>query len=203
MRSKRSKALTAAGSLMIAAAAALALFNHMTDIGSRKRAQDISDRIKTEIVSNSRDSIIYQIPPADESDDLTNEPSLNLDGIEWLGLLEIPSLGIELPVSCECSYDYMKSGLCRYDGTVLGGDMIVCGHNYKSFLENLSDIQEGDAVYFTDCSGRTYEYAVSEVNLIGGWERDKLFDDSDDWQLTLFTCNYSGYSRYVVRCVAV
>ncbi len=203
MSSKRSKALTVAGSLMIAAAAALALFNHVQDVESGKRAKDISERIKSEIVSNAQDEVIYQIPTEAEAEEFAEAPGLDLDGIEWIGLLEIPSLEIELPVSRDCNYDYMKSGLCRYSGNAARGDMIVCGHNYKSFLQNLSDISEGDEVYFTDCSGRTYKYEVSEVQLIGGWDRDELFDDADDWQLTVFTCNYSGYSRFVVRCVAV
>lgn len=188
---------------MIAAAAALALYNHSNDIESGKRAKDITEKIKAEIVANSDGEVINDVPSDENAAESEDAAVLDLGGVEWIGLLEIPSLGVELPVSRDCNYKYMKSGLCRYSGNAAEGDMIVCGHNYRSFLQNLSDISEGDEVYFTDCSGRVYEYKVTQMQLIGGDRRDKLYEDQDDWQLTVFTCNYSGYSRYVVRCAAV
>ncbi len=182
---------------MIAAAAALSVYNHETAVQSKKRADHITEQIKTQIETRTEDEPTLDLPvPYPQQE----EVSLTVSDSEWIGILAIPSIGAELPVSRECSYELMKSGLCRYSGSVNGEDMIVCGHNYRGYLDKLSQVREGDEVVFTDCRGVVHKYAVTQVSLIGGRQRSKLFENPDDWQLTVFTCNYSGYSRYVVRC---
>ena len=59
----------------------------------------------------------------------------------------------------------------------------------------------GDAVEFCDVSGKTYLYEVVKTEILKSSQLDELTGPSFD--LTLFTCTFTGESRYVVRCERV
>ena len=48
--------------------------------------------------------------------------------------------------------------------------------------------------------GMTYTYTVSEIELVNGYDVEQM-KQNDGWDLTLFTCNYSGRQRITLRCV--
>lgn len=55
---------------------------------------------------------------------------------------------------------------------------------------------------FTDVYGREFNYTVTNSELLSGWDSPSLIKGGgSDWDLTLFTCTWSGYSRVTVRLV--
>ena len=92
--------------------------------------------------------------------------------------------------------------LCQYSGDVRHSDLIICGHDYTSYLIDLDQLTAGDEIIFTEVNGRKHSYTVGWFELLGGLEGEKLDDKSEDWDLTVFTCTWSGYSRVVMRCQA-
>ena len=58
----------------------------------------------------------------------------------------------------------------------------------------------GDEVIFTSLNGRQHRYKVAWQELIGGYDTNTMLSCSEDWDLTLFTCTWSGYSRVTLRC---
>ena len=56
----------------------------------------------------------------------------------------------------------------------------------------------GDPVYFTDMDGVTTAYEVAEVDTLSATAVEEMTGSGFD--LTLFTCNYSGQARVTVRC---
>lgn len=120
-----------------------------------------------------------------------------VSGYESVGVLKIPSLGVELPVLDNWDYDRLKLAPCRYTGTAAGGDLILMGHNYRSHFKPLYQVAPGAEVEFTDVNGVRYSYVVDRIDTIRGSEVEKL---PADYELSLFTCTPGGQSRLVVRC---
>ena len=84
-------------------------------------------------------------------------PVVMVDGVAYIGVLEIPALELTLPVTGEWSYDRLKIALCRYAGSAYLDNLAIMGHNYPAFFKNLGDLRPGDLLFFWN-SGRTRIY---------------------------------------------
>lgn len=136
--------------------------------------------------------------PSDPEPGAVPMASRTLSGYDLVGILRVPSVGVELPVLGQWSYSLLNVAPCRYSGSVETGDLIILGHNYKSHLQPLERVAVGDSVEFTDVNGVTHRYVAAAVDVIRGSDSDKL---ASDCPLTVFTCTYDGQHRIVVRCV--
>ncbi len=126
-------------------------------------------------------------------------PVRKADGEDYVGILSISALGLELPVMDEWSYPKLKKVPCRYAGSILTGDLILMAHNYESHFGNLKRLELGDEVLFEDMAGDSFSYQVTAVEALGSGDRAELW--AGEWDLTLFTCTPGGASRVVVRCI--
>ena len=125
-------------------------------------------------------------------------PEQEIDGIPYIGVLEIPALALELPVVSRWSKANARVAPCRYKGSVYVNDMIICAHNYQSHFGGLSSLSVGDSVLFTDMEGNLFRYQIMAFEVMDGTDIEQM--ESGDWDLTLFTCTYGGKSRLTVRC---
>lgn len=121
-----------------------------------------------------------------------------INGIAYVGILEIPNLGLELPVASTWSKPNAKVAPCRYKGSVYLDDMIICAHNFRNHFGRLSTLSVGDAVSFTDMEGNSFSYQVMEFEVLNGTAIEQM--ESGEWDLTLFTCTAGGKARFTVRC---
>ena len=121
-----------------------------------------------------------------------------IDGYNYIGYLTIPKLNLELPVMADWSYARLKKAPCRYSGLHYGDDMVIAAHNYKRHFGNISQLQPGDIVVFTDMQGLQLVYTVGLVETLAPNEIDRMVNSG--WDLTLFTCTYGGANRVTVRC---
>lgn len=125
-------------------------------------------------------------------------PEQNIDGIGYIGVLEIPALQLELPVASQWHETTAQKAPCRYVGSAYTKDLIICAHNYRSHFGNLSDLPVGTSVFLTDTEGNCFEYWVEDFEIMDGTAIDQM--KQGDWDLTLFTCTLGGRSRFAVRC---
>lgn len=182
---------------MLLAAVCLGVKNFFFDYQAKIASEEIIQDLKEQINDSSggtRNTSVY-LP-----ENLNKETNLLVDDQYYCGILEIPTIDIELPVSADYSYAQMSETLCRYTGNLADRNMIICGHNCKSFFGDLNEVNEGDDVVFVDCTGVSYTYVVTEIQIVGGYEVRKLVEGGTDWDLTVFTCTYGGSSRLVLRC---
>lgn len=130
-------------------------------------------------------------------------PVSDIDGQDYIGLLDIPTLDLSLPVISEWSYPHLKIAPCRYSGSVYLDDIVICAHNYSSHFGNLKKLRIGDELTFTDMDGDTFSYEVTELTTLPSTaiEEMKTKTPGDDWDMTLFTCTIGGKSRLAVRCI--
>lgn len=138
--------------------------------------------------------------PLETTNDMDLVRSADLE-TGYMAVIELPTLGITLPVNEEWSEDASHISPCRYQGNLKTKDLIIAGHNYGSHFGYLHDLQLGDPIIITDASQKKYEYQVSKKETIPGTSIDKM--QKGEWDLTLFTCDYMGTSRITIRCQLV
>lgn len=126
-------------------------------------------------------------------------PVTTIDGIGYVGVLDIPALGLTFPVCGEWTMPNLKLAPCRYAGTPYLGNMVICGHNYRQHFGPIDRLSYGDIVIFTDMDGNEFVYEVSEVETVRGTDIEGML--TGDWDLSLFTCTLDGGSRITVRCI--
>lgn len=187
-RIKSGISLMVIGLLLIASAGGLFTYNRIID----SRAGETAQTIYNSLLEN-KDSSSYDI-------NSKSERVAVIDGVEYIGVISVPSYNITLPVQSEWSLEKLKNSPCRYSGSVNGGSLIICAHNYQSHFGKLKYITEGEKIRFTDMMGIVYTYTVNEIDLINENNVDEM-KQNDGWDLTLFTCNYGGMQRVTLRCV--
>lgn len=178
------------GLLMLLAALGLTAYNIQDGNRAGKEAKSIAEELMGELPEEITTSF----------DPLKEMETLALDGNLYIGLLEIPSLDLELPVMSEWSYDHLKTAPCRYSGSCFANDLVIAGHNYSGHFRNLKQLDIGADVYFTTVDGAVFHYTVDNMETLNPTQVTKMVT-ADNWDLTLFTCTVGGTSRCTVRCV--
>ncbi len=125
-------------------------------------------------------------------------PTVTLDGYRYIGVLDVQSLELSLPVMEEWDYDRLKVSPCRFAGNVYQDDLVICAHNYPKHFTKLKYVPLGTEIKFTDAEGTEFLYAVSSVETVGPNDVEGMIHG--DWDLTLFTCNTNGQTRCAIRC---
>lgn len=128
-------------------------------------------------------------------------PTVQVNDHDYIGRLEIPSLGLRLPVMSEWSYPLLKVSPCRYTGSAYTNDLVIAAHNYRQHFGALKNLTIGSLIYFTDIDGNVFTYTVEEMGQLGPSETKEMIES--EWDLTLFTCTLGGQFRLTVRCARV
>lgn len=123
--------------------------------------------------------------------------------------IEIPAVGVVLPVYLGAGEENMKRGAVHLSETSLplGGantNCVIAAHrNYPNaeLFTDLVDVEPGDEVIITNL-WTTLTYRVVETATIYEDEVDKLLIQDGKDMLSLFTCTYTGErrDRFVVYC---
>ena len=200
MAKTKYKVMLGAGLLLIAAALALAAYNVIdAQRAARSAAQALEALSQTTAVSAAEpEEASADNAPAYLADPEMPMPTVSFDGNDYIGRVDIPSLGLSLPVISEWSYPRLKIAPCRYTGSAYLDNLIIAAHNYSSHFGNLNRLNNGDTVTFTDVDGNQFTYAVSRIEDLPGTAIEEM--QAGEWDLTLFTCTLGGRSRVTVRC---
>lgn len=124
-------------------------------------------------------------------------PVETINGIDFIGVLRIPALELELPIISEWNYPNLKTAPCRYSGSAYLNNLIICGHNYTSHFGTLKNLWEGDIATFTDMDGNVFTYKMVERETLNPTDIEGM--EGGNWDLTLFTCTVGGQSRVTIR----
>lgn len=125
-------------------------------------------------------------------------PTKTINGIKYIGVLEVPKLSLQLPVMSHWSPDGLKIAPGRYKGSVYKRNIIIAGHNYRSHFSRLKTLDIGSKIWFIDLEGNRFEYKVSDIEIIKGTDVKQM--EKGKWDMTLFTCTYGGQNRMALRC---
>ena len=196
---KKSSILIITGLLLITAALSLTIFNLYDEYRAEQSVNQILSRMAPQEDTLLEGEIPdYLLNPAMEM------PVEIIDGRDYIGTLQIPSLDLKLPVLSSWNYPNLRVAPCRYTGSAYQGNLIIAAHNYPSHFGNLKHLQEGETVLFTDADGNRFTYQVVVRETLEPTAIDEMESEEDGaWDLTLFTCTIGGQSRVTVRCVQV
>lgn len=192
------------GLLLLTAALFLWAYNGQES----RRAGDSAQQVITELTQS-----LTQQPPAEAGADPEQEeavklpeylldaqremPEKTVDGRDYIGVLSIPTLQLELPVMSRWSYPNLKEAPCRYSGSLYQNNLIICAHNYASHFGRLKTLQPGDTLLFTDMDDQVVSFQMVEQETLDPYDQEAM--TTGDWDLTLFTCTPGGQTRVTVR----
>lgn len=207
--SHKKKGLILLGLLLIAAALFLIAYNTHEEMVAKEFVKNVVIRLQETISETKSESVI------DEKDVLRGEieipdyilspgmdmPAENIDGQDYIGLLDISSLELQLPVIRQWSDSLLKIAPCRYSGSPYMDNLIIAGSNYKSHFGKIKNLRVGDRVIFTDLDGNVFLYEVTELNILTSPSLEQMIREECD--LYLFTSTAAGQNQVIVCCERV
>ena len=197
MKSKAGIFLMLAGGAAIIFSLIIIAVNIRLDSQGKKNSENVLNILESEISSYSEDenNITYT-----DGNGLKKSKTISVDNNYYSGIIDIPEIGIKLPVMSEWNYDNLNISPCLFYNDEKNNTKIIAGHNYSSHFGKLKQLKQGDYIIFTNAENKRVIYKVLQTEILGSTDTDKMLG-GDDWNLTLFTCSLSGYERVTVRCI--
>lgn len=190
MKAKRGAVWINAGLLLIAAALFLSAYNEWESHEARDSAR--------QVIAQLCDALPTEAGEPTTLPDVRREmPVKTINGRDYIGVLSIPSLELELPVISQWDYPALKVAPCRYSGSLYQDNLIICAHNYASHFGKLKELQPGDIVLFTDMDEHVVTFQMVERETLNPMDAEGM--EAGDWDLTLFTCTIDGQTRVTIR----
>ena len=124
--------------------------------------------------------------------------NLSVDGVNFLGLLEMPRFGSVTPVCAD--WGKIRQFPCRLSGSIYDGTMQIGATSQQGQYDFYREISAGDRVYFTDMEGNRYSYTVTDIRYEQHADQAALQRKEAD--MTLFIQNLYGFEYIVIFCTA-
>ena len=213
-------AFVGVGAVLLIAALLLFLYNEGSNAVKEEENQDIYEELYQIIEQQKEERAAEESPEIPEETEIvpleiqtTEEevsaepeetpavPAMTLatvDGYDYIGILELPSLELAVPILSDWDEKKLDIAPCRHFGTVETDDLVIAGHNYRRHFLNLYKLNVGDEVRFTTMDGTEIDYTVAEKRTLEATAVDTVLES--EYDLILYTCTYSGTERTAVFC---
>ena len=160
----------------------------LTKIEEKKEEENSTEDIKQENTNNKIKTYITS----------------NGQKYDSIGIINIPSLGIEYPILATTSEKTLKVSVTKYWGGNPNevGNLCITGHNYKNskFFGKLLSIKQGDIINITDLSGRTLDYTVYDTYVVDPKDTTCTSQLTDGKvEVTLITCYYENGNAHATK----
>ena len=185
------------GLLLIAAALFLSAYNEMESHEARNSAQQVIAQMCQTLPTETAAETEAPVIPEYLLDVDREMPVQTINGRDYIGVLTIPSLELELPVLSQWDYPALKVAPCRYSGSLYQDNLIICAHNYASHFGKLKNLRVGDTAIFTDMDENVGRFQLAAQETIQPEDLEAM--EAGDWDLTLFTCTVGGQTRVTIR----
>ena len=187
------------GLLLIAAALFLSAYNEMESHEARNSAQQVIAQMCQTLPTETAAETEAPAVPEYLLDAEREMPVQTINGRDYIGVLTIPSLELELPVLSQWDYPALKVAPCRYSGSLYQDNLIICAHNYASHFGKLKNLRVGDTAIFTDMDENVVSFQLAAQETIQPEDLEAM--EAGHWDMTLFTCTVGGQLRVTARFV--
>lgn len=189
MRSKTAgRVITAAGIVLLAAAAVM-FAGRLYE--KKQNGMDISEAAqRIEKLLPERSAGI-----AEERENAAMA-AIEIDGKDFVGLLEIPDRNIKLPVAASWGTSDFSFRPARYTGSVYNNTLIIGGKYAEGNFDFIDSLEPGEEITFTDMFGFVFDYTVEKISHSDNADTETL--KSVGGALTLFVKKDSRF--LIVRC---
>lgn len=204
-RKKSGTGLILTGLLLIAAALFLTLGNWREDRSAGEAAVKVMEIMERELTKSPESekgepAAIPTAPPEQPGAEAQTMATLTIEDHEYIGFLELPSQGKQLPVMADWSYPQLEIAPCVFSGSLCTDDLVIAGHNYASHFGWIWFAGPNEEIRLITADKQLLRYVVDYVETIGPDDADYLTEKTD-WDLSLFTCTTGGTNRRVLRCI--
>ena len=125
-------------------------------------------------------------------------PVLEIEGADFVAMLEVPSFGVTLPVADQWDSNSLYLSPSRFYGSVYDNTLIVGGDDNSRQFEFCDKIEHGARIIVTDMTGAQFTYAVSRIDRAKHAQTQWLM--GSDYALTLFCHDVYSMEYIAVRC---
>lgn len=121
---------------------------------------------------------------------------LSVDGVDFVGIVELPRYGSVLPV-CG-NWGRTSQYPCRFGGSIYDGSLQIGATTQKGQYSFYREISVGDTVIFTDVEGNRYIFQVAAMR----YEKhiDQVALQRQEAALTLFVKNIYSFEYLIIFC---
>ena len=127
-----------------------------------------------------------------------NMPVLQIGGMDYVALLEIPAFGISLPVADEWDTDKLFYSPARFSGSAYDHSLVIGGTDASHQFAFCDKIENGTRITITDMTGSQFTYEVTSVDRAKNAESVWLQDP--EYHLTLYCRDTYSMEYIAVRC---
>lgn len=125
-------------------------------------------------------------------------PVWQLQGEDFLGLVEVPSFGVTLPIHSLWEDSKLSSYPCRYWGSIYDGTLILGGSSEAGQFDFCEKLDLGERIIVTDMQGTQFSCGVERIDRADALDYEALSEGN--YPLILFARTGSG-NYIVIRCV--
>ena len=203
----------AVGAALILSALALLLHNRYADARAGREAETLLAGVEAAISSQTAAEQEKTRPLGQETRPTGEEngteptvaealdpemPVAMLEGYGYVGYVEIPALGLKLPVMSDWDYTRLEIAPCRQFGSSRRDDLVIAAHNFESHFGRLKEMSLGNTVTFTDMAGIVNTYRAEMIETLS--PKDVEAVQNSGYDLVLYTCTRDGQERVAVFC---
>ena len=176
------------GGLMLLSALATLLYWQWNISHSKKQASVYVETLRT-LMPQTQNTV-----PEERRDNTMSV--LSVDGVDFVGIVELPQYGSVLPVcgNWGCTSQYP----CRFSGSIYDGSLQIGATTQQGQYSFHREISVGDAVIFTDMEGNRYTFQVAAMR----YEKhiDQAALQRQEAALTLFVKNIYSFEYLIIFC---
>lgn len=203
----------AVGAALILSALVLLLHNRYADARAGREAETLLAGVEAAISSQTAAEQEKTRPRGQETRPTGEEngteptatealdpemPVAMLEGYGYVGYVEIPALGLKLPVMSDWDYTRLEIAPCRQFGSSRTDDLVIAAHNFESHFGRLNEMSVGNTVTFTDMAGIVNTYRAEMIETLSPKDVDAV--QNSGYDLVLYTCTRDGQERVAVFC---
>lgn len=185
------RVLFCAGVVCLAVAAAMALMNtweerHLSEMRSEALGALSHPRVELDAAT---------------LDPMTAMPTLDVGGMAFVGVLEIPEIGLSCPVLAAGS---KESGIAPivYEGSPYFGGLVLVGGGGRDVFGRLEELAGDEDVVLRDTLGNEFVYVADGVEVLQPTSVTRALGEDGAKGLILCELDSSGRVVTVIRCVA-
>lgn len=184
---------------------AIVAYSEETSAMDEARVNEMLDAAREYNAGLASDADRFTPTPADTTE-YNNLLAVSDTGM--MGYLEIPSLGVSMPIYHGTETSVLQVGAGHLEGSSLpvggkGTHTVLSGHRglpSSKLFTDLDDLEEGD-IFMLHVLDETLTYEVDKISVVDPYDMDDLAIDPDQDYCTLVTCTPYGINthRLLVR----
>ena len=126
-------------------------------------------------------------------------PVLEINGADYVALLEIPAQGVVLPVSDQWNSMGLFNSPARFSGSAYDKSLVIGGVDHPRQFGFCDEIEHDAVLNITDMTGVQFSYIVSRIDRSKHAQTQWL--QNEEYDLTLFCRSAYSMEYIAVRCI--